>query len=103
MPSGKDVLALVAGVGERGDLAKNAGDLIGDGLYIAGIHGAVVGARGQGNGLRELRNDASQGRVGHLKPAGDQVRALRKGVVLLNLVQQQHILTRQRPDPGSGS
>jgi hypothetical protein len=59
---------------------------------VARVHGAVVGAGGQRNGRGQLGHHAAQGRIGHLQLARHQARALRERIVLLNLVEQQHIL-----------
>ena len=93
LAAGEDVLALIAGIGEGCDFAENAGDLTGDGLHIAGVHGAVVGAGGERDGLRELGNNAAERRIGNLKLPSHLVRALGEGVVLLNLVEEQDIFS----------
>ena len=94
LAAGKDVLALVACVGQRLHLVENAGNLSRDGLDVAGVHSAVIGAGGQRNGRGQLSNHTAKGRIGHLQLARHQAGTCRERIILLNLVEQQNILPR---------
>lgn len=58
---------------EHKNFATDSGNLVGNGLPVAGVHGSVVGAGGERNGLRELIDDLPQRGIGHLQLAGHEI------------------------------
>ena len=89
----ENVLAQIAGVGQREHLVPDAAQLLGDPLPILSVQSSVIALHGQRDGAGQLRHRASQGRIGHLQQALLARGRLHKGVLRVNFGGQNGILS----------